>query len=454
MQMNYEYMFDIEFSFLNKDSIISFTPYQLVSFTKECNYFENYIPSYKLTCKIKDKHLNYLRIFDKDMTVKIKHIMRYGSNKDDLSESKILSELEFACYYDKDSIPNYTASAKVAKPELEEKDEYTKDILGPDIQHTLTFHLLLKKDIKMKTFIHNYIFGSEEKPATTIDAVMTIIEQNPYVTSVLIDNPSNVNEYTDIIVEPAELKDAIKNLQYKYGIYDKGLELFYDNGMLYVLNKLELYHVKRNKELNTVQIRLNEKTSVPNAIDYALINEEEGYIGYERKTSINKIDFESIEGIYSGDKFVYSNFGTVINSVFGDKGDVTMLSPTREINRPKAARLDVGVKKILDYDMLNNPFNMNSFVYEKTPGVTLVFAITSMNPEHFTPNKLIKLGFDTPESQKLYSGVYNIQSVTFVYEQTKANPNKRFSAFGHAILTLTNKHLGYDEVYTPTPPKN
>ena len=447
MHRTYEYVFDILFTIPARE--ISFKPYAIMEFTKECNYHTDFIPSYKLKCKIKDKHLNILRLYDKEITVNIKQLMYYGETRDSMNDCKILSDLDFACYYDKESLPSYMNAAKSSKPEIESKDKYLPDTLGVDMPHEITFFLLLKSDIKMKTFIHNYIFGSEENPASTIDAVMTIVEQNPYVKEVLIDPPDNTAKYTDIIVEPAELKDAIKNLQYKYGIYSKGLELFFDNGTLYILNKMELMHVKRKGELNVIQLRVNERTSVPSSIDYVLINEKDGYIGYERKTSMTKVDFESIEGIYTGDKFVYSNYGSVINSMFGDKGDTTFVSPLNTVDRPKPARIDVGVKKILDYDMLNNPFNMSSYVFEKTPGVPLTIPIAIMNPEHFTPNKIIKLGFDTSESQKLYAGLYSIQSVTFVYKQTQGNPAKRYSTFGHAIITIANKQEGYDKDYEP-----
>ena len=43
------------------------------------------------------------------------------------------------------------------------------------------------------------------------------------------------------IPDKASLDGAyIKNIQYKYGIYSKSLELFYDDGILYVLNKMNI----------------------------------------------------------------------------------------------------------------------------------------------------------------------------------------------------------------------
>lgn len=442
----YEYVFDILFNIPSRK--IAFKPYNILEFRKTCNYFTEFIPKYVLKCRIYDKDLNILRIFDKEITVNIRQFMFYGETREGINERKLISELDFACYYDKDTLPNFMNSAKTSSPNLEARDTYKTDILGTDNPHEVTFYLFLKKDLKMKTYIHNYIFGSEEKPATTGDAVMAICEQNPYVEKVLMDPPDNTESYTDLIVEPADIKDAIKNVQYKYGIYSKSLELFYDNGLLYILNKMEIYHVHKKGEIQTIQIRINERKDIPNPNEHALINTKKGYIGYERMGNVAKEDYESIEGIVSGNQFVYSNYGSVINSMFGKEGSTEFVSPLNSVEKPRPSRIDVGNKKILDYDMLNNPFNMSSYMNEISQGVPIGITVTSMNAEHFTPNKIIKMAFDNTESMKLYSGLYSIHSADFIYIKTN-KPAKRYNCFGHVILKLVNKHEGFDKDYSP-----
>ena len=173
-------------------------------------------------------------------------------------------------------------------------------------------------------------------------------------------------------------------------------------------------------------IRLNERTDVPANRDYALIDEENGVIGYERSGQLIKEDYEAVSGIFSGNKFVFSNFGTIINSAFSGDDGTTFVSPLESIERPRASRPDVGVKKILDYDMLNNPYNMSSYVFEESQGVPISFAIMNMNPEHFTPNKNFRMVFDTPESNKLYGGIYNISAIEIEYRATN-HPTKRYN---------------------------
>ena len=96
--------------------------------------------------------------------------------------------------------------------------------------------------------------------------------------------------------------------------------------------------------------------------------------------------------------------------------------------------------------MLNNPFNMSSYMAKTAIGVPVSFLLPRVNCEHFSPNKRVILKLDTPESRKLYEGTYNIASVTFIYENTR-DPKRRFDTFCHAVVGLTNKTDGYDKDY-------
>ena len=139
----YEYVFDIEFNIVTRG--IKFKPYSLVSFVKHCDYFDNFIPSYELTCKISDKYVNILRLFDKEITVFIKKYRKSGATRDKYEKSVLVSEQEFAVYYDKETIPNFMNTEKTISPELVSWDKYNADSPGTLSQHTIKFNLLLKQ---------------------------------------------------------------------------------------------------------------------------------------------------------------------------------------------------------------------------------------------------------------------------------------------------------------------
>ena len=442
----YEYVFDIEFNIVTRG--IKFKPYSLVSFVKHCDYFDNFIPSYELTCKISDKYVNILRLFDKEITVFIKKYRKSGATRDKYEKSVLVSEQEFAVYYDKETIPNFMNTEKTISPELVSWDKYNADSPGTLSQHTIKFNLLLKNDLKLKTFIHNYVFGTDDKPCAPIDAVVATIEQNPFVESYIIDAPDNTNSYSDLIVEAGELKDAIKNIQYNYGVYGKGLELFLDENILYVLNKCESQHSTAKDEVNLISVKINERTDRPDAKEYVNENSKEKIVYYERRSKLYKEDYESIEGIATGNKFVYSNYGSVINSMFSGDGKGTFRSPLNEVEKPRPSRVDIGTKKILDYDMLNNSFNMSSYMAERSIGVPITFVLQMVNTEHFRPNMLINVSTDTAESNKLYKGIYNIKSADFAYSVIP-QPGKFFNTYATAAITLCNKIEGYDKDYAP-----
>lgn len=443
----YEHFLDIKFRIPARK--ITFKPYKLVSFVKTCNYFTDFIPKYELTVKIFETDLDTLRTFDKEISVFIKDMMFYGENEINKNKCEIISEQEFACYYDKNSLPDYMSSAKTVSSDINDTTAEYKESLGKaGAMYEVKFYLLLKDDLKMRTFVHNYIFGSEEKPASPINAVAAIVDQNPYIKKCIIDKPDNTNTYTDLIVEPAELKIAIQNIQYKYGIYSKSLELFYDNGILYILNKMNLSHSYQKDEIQTINVKLYLGKDAYRGDEGVYIDTKNGHIIYTRQGSLQKEDLESINGILSGNKFVFSNFGTVINSMFSSDGKTEFISPLNEVEKIRPARIDVGTKKILDYDMLNNPFNMSSFAYEESKGVPIAFGLKNVNPNHFTPNKIVKMSFDTASETKLHSGLYNIESAIFIYTPS-SNPSKRFNAFSNVILKLCNKQDGFDSEYAP-----
>lgn len=444
----YEYVWDIIFNIPSRK--ISFRPYCLTEFSKKCDYFNSFIPNYHMVCKIHDRDLNLLRTLDKEMKVTVKQYMFYGTDRNNMNERALIFEDTFAAYYDKEQIPNYTAASKSTTTDITDtsKDQYLPGEPAELSNATIDFNLLLITDLKMKTYIHNYVLGDEKNPVSPITAVKLIVSENPYITKCIIDKPENNNKYTDLIVEPAELKNAIKNIQYRYGLYSKSLLLFYDNGILYILNKFEHYHSYACCENTMINVKIEERVSNVNPIDCATIDDNGKYIGYERVGKIHKQDFESIDGVLRGDKFIYSNYDAVMNTGFGQDGQTTFNNTLKEIGKPRLSRQDVGEKQIVDYDMLNNPFNMSSIMYEQSPGVTIGFSLASVNCNHFNPVKNIKLTVDTPESKKLYSGIYNIASVEFVYTNL-GRPNTRFRTFGHVGLVLVNKTEGFDKEYLP-----
>lgn len=443
----YEYFWDITFSIPNRN--ISFKPYAITFFQKECNYFTDFIPSYKLKCKIEEKYLNILRFMDKEFVVLIKQYMLSGVAKGSYSDKELISEQEFVVYYDKEQIPSYMKTNKIVSDSLTAIDTIkTNDSPGALSTHELTFQLLLKKDMLMKTYIHNYVFGSEDNPTDPITAVMGIIEQNPYIEKCIIDKPDNTEAYENMIIECAELKDAIKNVQFNYGLYSKGLLLFFDDGILYVLNKCNSEHAYTKDDINLVQVLVDERSDQPNAKDNVLVDTKNGLIGYERLSKVFKEDYESIEGITTGNKFVYSNFDSIVGSTTSKDKEISYDSPLQEVVKPRPSRVDIGAKIIVDYDMLNNPFNMSSLMAEKSIGVPITIGLQNVNVNHFRANKMVKLNFDTPESKKLYSGLYNIKSATFYYTGT-SNPSMRYNTHGSVLLTLCNKTEGFDKDYEP-----
>ena len=91
----YENVFDIQFSVPSRD--IKFKPYSITYFKKKCDYFNEFIPIYELKCKISERYVNFLRLFDKELNANIRNICFYGENRESLNNRRIVFEHDFAC---------------------------------------------------------------------------------------------------------------------------------------------------------------------------------------------------------------------------------------------------------------------------------------------------------------------------------------------------------------------
>lgn len=441
----YKYFWEITFVIPKRK--ISLVPYSLVSFTKTCDYFNNSIPSYELVVKIQDQFLNIFRLYDKELSVNIKQKMLYGNSQENYDKEKIIFEDSFIPFYDKNTLSSYSKVDKTVSPSPDSFGSSNKNDDTPSyfIANPIRFVLLSKTDLAMRKYIHNYVLGSDSDPVSPATAVGFIADQNDYVKKYLIDKSDNDITYSDLIIKPADMINAIRQVQINYGLYSKDLMLFFDSGFLYILNKYAREHSFQENEVNTILIRIDERSDILNPTDGSVVTKD-GIVLYERVTSIKKQDNESVMGELVGDKFVFSNFSSAINTVFGNDGETKFVSPLHEVTRDIPSHVDTGIKKIIDYDMLNNPYNMSSYIAKTSIGVPVAFNLTGINCEHFSPNKRVRLNLDTPESRKLYSGTYNISAATFIYYTTN-EPNKRFDTFGHVLLSLINKTDGFDKDY-------
>lgn len=442
----YKYTWEITFNIPNRK--ISFLPYSLISFTKNCDYFNNSIPSYSLSVKMQEQVFDVLKKYDKELLVNIKQKMIYGNDENNYNKEKIIFEDVFIPFYDKNTIPSYTKADKQVDSSVDNMSVKYKfdDMPGMYKPYEMNFVLLSKRDLTVRKFIHNYVLGSDKSPVDPASAVAFVISQNDYVDKFLMDSPDNDTTYPDLIIKPADIVNAIRQIQINYGIYMKDLTVFYDSGFMYILNKYATDHAYQDDENITVMLRLDERIDKISPEQSVIINDKKQTILYERGTKIVKQDQESIMGELVGDKFVYSNFSSVINAGFGNKGKTTYTSPLHDIERDIPSHKDTGTKIIMDYDMLNNPFNMSSYMAKTSLGVPIAFTLSRVNCEHFAPNKKFVLIFDTPESNKMYSGTYNIGAASFSYVNT-GDPKRRFETFCHTTISLVNKTDGLDKDY-------
>ena len=90
-------------------------------------------------------------------------------------------------------------------------------------------------------------------------------------------------------------------------------------------------------------------------------------------------------------------------------------------------------------------------MFEQNEGVPIGLSLDNVDIRDFAPNTRINVHFDNVQSNKLYSGKYNIKYAGFVFNNI-GTPNARFRTYGHVNLMLFNKRDGYDDTYTVQKP--
>ena len=193
MKKYYEYVWDIRFMIPNRK--IEFSPYSLVSFKKTCDYFNSFIPIYEMDCMIEDQFLDYLRTFDKEIFVRIKQFAFSGENPEKLTDRQMIFEDTFAVYIDKTTIPSMSKQTRTGasgKPGNSAKNKFQENSINQRVPVKIHCNLLLRSDLQMRTYIHNYVFGTEESGASPMSAAVACININPYVKKFLADKPDSV----------------------------------------------------------------------------------------------------------------------------------------------------------------------------------------------------------------------------------------------------------------------
>jgi hypothetical protein len=280
-----------------------------------------------------------------------------------------------------------------------------------------------------------------EKGVTAGTLLQYIIDSIP-VKGAIIDLPDNDYSLGETIIPPGNLVPTLRYIQYTTGIYENGLLAFYDDDVLYILNRYAMDHdCKENDKINT-HIYITEFDKMLGGVTVRGIdpdNKEPTYIG---PIIAKPFDNEVASAELDGNNFIFSSFRQGLsavqykdNSPVSNNGKPVAMVMKRNIDTYKYS-ID---KNVLNYDELGNLYNMASYFNELEASVRQMnIKVENININDFRPNKFINLHFIDSQKNMRLGGVYHINEVTMVFIPINAMTSKEMICVANTNISRRN----------------
>lgn len=421
--MVFNYDVKLQFFINNMDP---FGPYKIKKITKKFDFFKSFhpifdidllMPAHRIIHIFKNKHNIYCH-----MTVTQRMYIQGDTESDSLdpiAESILFSHI-FIPFFTPTSFSNAVNHEDVITVGDDEPD-----VKSPGFRE-MACSLYSCEGLQENKHIINAILSKGAQGVDPGTALRFIIDQVSFP-EVIIDKPDNTTRYETIVLSPHNLTTCIKDLQLRYGIYNGGVQIFWDPPLLYILNKFNAEHDYKTNIPSQSIFHLNTDLSKGGGmtnINY-LKNTDLEY----RFTCIPQKNNEDVYGNeLFGDVMVFTNLGLSSGSVTYDT-DANMTNykkPLVTIQSPSQKHNKTGHKISVEYDELNNIYNMAAYAKSIAPHTTLTFpTIDQVAYDSFHPNSSFIIDFmNDKEKQSEIGGTYGIisGSLEFILLDNPATP--------------------------------
>jgi hypothetical protein len=445
-QFLYTYLFEVVFY----NDTVKIEPIVINHVHKESDYRENFNPVYLMNIQVTKADLLLLKRYQKDLmasiTLKSNQYMRLesGENKGGnentaLISSNIVSSSVFEPIFSQTAFDEKFKEEEIENKELKKDDDWSTVGLETDrISIDVQFEDIIAVDSKKTPF--NMVI---DKGATVGSILQYIVDVIP-VKGALIDMPDNDYILGETIIPPGNLVPILKIIQYTIGIYENGLLVFYDDDILYILNKYALNHECQQDEKIITHIYITELDKMLGGTTVRGLDpatQEPTYIGpIVAKTQENEV----LSGELDGNNFIFSSFRQGLSAVkyhdnepISDNAKQVSMIMKRNIETYKHSI----EKNIFDYDELANLYNMASYFNELEALVKPVqLRVENINIMDFKPNKLIYLHFLDANKNMRLSGVYHMNTVTTIFLPVNISNSREMICVGLLSLTRRNNN--------------
>lgn len=429
-----QYQYEIKFVM---PSGKTFDANRMVNVVKGCNYENGFLTTYVFHVLVHDMYMRLIYDNQSSLMVYIKISKVIADSDDPLNPSEIeviLEETMLPVFHDLPA--DYTSRRTII----------TEDMLGYEKEKNiqLDFSDYNMKNVQFVAFNIDALIANKELinnilvSCNTGTALGYIIHTISGIEQALVDMPDNEIVYKEIVLLPHNLRRSIHNLQRRYGIYSKGVMAFMDNKLLYVLKKYEINHSQIKGKPNFTQVNINSKSAVIPKGDSIREDIKSGVKIYNSYNSLMKDNKQVILGEVTADITLFSSFDKIANFLSVKKNKIVGAEPLVDsLIRGINSHANTSSKIEIDYDMLNNPFNIVEQNAAQSVGNRLTIDIRGVDVDSFTPEKYVYLEvIDDELKNKDYSGNYVIENVTFVFSPSTHVSTETFKTISTAMVTL------------------
>lgn len=430
-----------------------FQPFKLLNVQKINDYENNFFPIFKLDVKIHDKWFDAIFQNQNKLVAGLKvnrllfkgdeedvSLDKMGGSKRALQETIVINNEKYIAFFD--NIPtDYVGSDKLMKSEdinkgnEDPKGKDESDMSDANITRTSVYLFHISSLLSYKQFF-NYVLDN----ASVAMALALIIDKSEFIEEAIVDTPDNTVQYANLILPPYNLRNTFYSLQHRYGVYANGMNLFLDQKRLYCLKALSTKH-EQYSYTKCEFTRLRMKSSV-NSLTFPYVmgvHKTDGSYIFESDSKLVKQNYDVLLGEIQGDTMVYSNFNQILTCVEGNGLlESKAATPTKEITLGKRSHKDTGVKMDIEYDELNNGYNMLAEVRKTNSNMVVPVTVHGVDLDVFTPEKKVIVEVDDTIKNQKYGGDYCIRNVIYQFtaDNDANNTQYGFSTTCSALVTL------------------
>lgn len=446
------YYWEIKFKILNSTKV--FYPTRLKSVQKINDYEKNFFPIFKMEMLINDRYFDLIFREQRNLRCKVKLYKKYflpesidseSADNRPVKEMKVMEE-DFIVFFDK--LPgDVIADEKIITKENmdQENDEKKSDqSIGGITSTEVTVTLWNINSLKSyKRYINELLVDADV--GTALGYIINAYDE---IKSAIIDIPDNTLKYQELILLPYGMRNSIYSLQYRYGIYANGLWSFFDMGRLYILKAFSINHQYEQGKAQVTKISLRKN---PNSLVAPFVcgtNKKNQNFIYEATGILKKQNIDVIMGEVFGDSLVYTNFDKIVSSMIVKDGSLNTKSPLDLVKKAKLSHADSGAKLEMEYDSLNNPYNMIAKMRSEAMNIVLPITVNGVDLDSFTPEKIVNLEIaDSSLANSGYGGEYCIRNVIYAFTTekdgklggTKIAPQFETTAVARVLLSKVPK---------------